>query len=121
MLKKHVLWLKAYPRMEMLTQKSSTGACLQSILTLILPFRYAFLPAFILLIGQVINTILISQNIINNPYMRNARIGKHTAQIPNADGTVSQRASDKGVVIFLLGAVSHRYINISRSLGRAQQ
>lgn len=87
-----------------------SGTCIQSLLTLILPFRYAFLPAFILLIGQVLNAILISQGVIKNPYMKNARLGKYTAQIPNADGTISPKASDKGVVVFLIGAVSHRYV-----------
>ena len=86
------------------------GACLQSLLTLVLPFRYALLPAFTLLAGQVINTILISKGYIKNPYMKDARLGKYTAQIPNADGTVSQNASDKGVVVFLIGAVSHGYV-----------
>ncbi|KAL8797442.1 MAG: hypothetical protein Q9195_000258 [Heterodermia aff. obscurata] len=83
------------------------GACLQSLLTLVLPFRYALLPAFTLLAGQVINTVLISKGYVKNPYMKDARLGKYTAQIPHADGTVSQQASDKGVVVFLIGAVSH--------------
>ena len=87
-----------------------TGACLQSLIYLILPFRYALLPAFLLLVGQVVNTILVSYNCTNNPYMKDAKIGKHTAQIPNADGSISQKASDKNVVVFMIGAVSHRYV-----------
>ena len=86
-----------------------SGACLQSLLTLLLPIRYALLPAFTLLIGQVFNTALISKGYIKNPLMKGARVGKYTAQIPNADGSVSQKASDKGVVVFMIGAVSHRY------------
>ena len=86
-----------------------SGAFLQSLLTLLLPIRYALLPAFTLLLGQVLNTALISKGYIKNPLMNGARLGKYTAQIPNADGTVSQKASDKGIVVFLIGAVSHRY------------
>ena len=87
-----------------------TGAGIQSLLSLILPFRYATLPAFIFLLVQVVNTALINQGFIKNPYMKNAKLGKHTAQIPNPDGTISQRASDKNIVVFMIGAVSHRYV-----------
>ena len=83
------------------------GACAQSLITLILPFRYAFLPAFTFLIGQIISTAAASLGYIKNPYMSNVRVGKHTAQIPNADGTISQQASDKKVVVFMIGATCH--------------
>ena len=87
-----------------------TGACAQSLITLILPFRYAFLPAFTFLIGQVVYTTIMSLGYVKNPYMRNVNVGKYTAQIPNADGSISQKASDKNVVVFMIGSTSHRYI-----------
>ena len=91
------------------------GACIQSLITLVFPFRYAILPVFAFLAGQIVYTAITSLGYVNNPYMRHVRGGKFTAQIPNADGTISQKASDKNVVVFLIGATSHRCLTFLHS------
>ena len=84
-----------------------TGACLQSALSLLLPFRYAFLPAFFLLLLRIANTALISFGYTRNTYEDKIKTDKWTAQVPGKDG-VPEKASDKGVVVFVIGASSNQ-------------
>jgi len=85
----------------------ATGACLQSLLSLALPFRYAFLPAFFLLLLPIANTALVSFGYKHNHYEESIRVDKWTAQVPDKDG-VPKKAGDKGVVIFVIGASSNQ-------------
>jgi len=85
----------------------STGACLQSFLTLVFPFRYAFLPAFFLLLLPIANTALISFGYKHNHYEDSVRADKWTAQVPDKDG-VPHKAGDKGIVVFVIGASSNQ-------------
>ena len=84
-----------------------TGACLQSLLSLLLPFRYALLPAFFLLLLRIGKTALISLGYTRNPYEDDIKTNKWTAQVPNRNG-VPEKASDNGVVVFMIGASSNQ-------------
>lgn len=82
------------------------GALLQSFLHIFLPLRYAILPAAFLLLLRITDTALISYGFKHNPYEDPIRRDKWTAQVPEKDG-VPQKASDKGIVAFLIGAASN--------------
>ncbi len=84
-----------------------TGACLQSLLSLLLPFRYAFLPAFILLLARITSNALITLGYTSNPYEQGIMTDKWTAQVPTADG-ISEKSGEKGVVVFAIGASSNQ-------------
>ena len=83
------------------------GALLQSLLHIFLPLRYAILPAAFLLLLRITDTALVSYGFKHNPYEDPIRRDKWTAQVPEQDG-VPEKASDKGVVAFLIGASSNQ-------------
>lgn len=82
------------------------GALLQSLLHIFLPLRYAMLPAAFLLLLRISDTALVSYGFKHNSYEDPIKRDKWTAQVPEHDG-VPQKASDKGVVVFLIGAASN--------------
>lgn len=83
------------------------GAFLQSLLHIFLPLRYAILPAFFLLLFRISDTVLISYGYKHNFYEDAIKQDKWTAQVPGQDA-VPEKASDKGVVAFLIGASSNQ-------------
>ena len=84
------------------------GACLQSMLTYFVPLRLAVLPALLTLIGRLVHVTLQAQGLLHNPRAKDVIRGKHTAQIPNDDGTFPSKPGDKDIVIFILATrVSH--------------
>ena len=84
------------------------GALMQSLLYHLLPLRIASLPAAILLALQVIKTTLMSKGLLHDTSLDNVLPGRRTAQIPNEDGTMPDKAADKEVVVFILGARSNQ-------------
>ena len=86
------------------------GACIQSIFVLLLPQRVAILLAVVLLAGRYIKTALMSKGYLHNTSTDNVVVGKMTAPILNEDGSVPEKASDKGVVCFVIGASSNEYV-----------
>ena len=84
------------------------GACLQTLLLLLLPARIASFPAAILLASRVIKTTLMSKGFIHDMSLDNVLLGRRTAQIPNEDGSFPERAADKEVVVFIVGARSNQ-------------
>ena len=86
------------------------GACIQSVFVLLLSRRIALLPAAILLAGRYIKTALMSKNYLHNTSLDNMVAGKMTAPVLNEDGSVPEKAGDKAVVCFIIGASSNQYV-----------
>ena len=83
------------------------GACVQSVFVLLLPQRVALLPAVVLLAGRYIKSALMSKGYLHNTSLDNVVAGKMTAPVLNMDGSVPEKACDKGVVCFVIGASSN--------------
>lgn len=69
---------------------------------LLLPIRLAVLPPFLILAFRAIYVVLQEQGVLANPRLNGVIRGRHTAQIPNDDGTFSDKPADKDIVIFVL-------------------
>ena len=82
------------------------GACLQSLLVLILPFYVAVMPAILVLGTRLVYSTLQIQGLL--PYSGSERVnyGRMTAQIPNEDGSFPAAPSDKDVVVFIIATRS---------------
>jgi hypothetical protein len=87
-----------------LTTWLALGACVQSILVLLLPTRVALLPAAVLLLAKIVNGILITKGFTRNPSLATPYLKRMTAPIPGSDGSPPETNSDKGVVVFIVGA-----------------
>src|SRR5271170_6026080 len=87
------------------------GACIQVLLVLILPKRYAITPAILLLSIHVINVILISAGYKPNPYFKDVIFKKSTPQVLDQNGNLSGSEQEK-VAILLLGAKSNHPLGI---------
>ncbi|KAK0507188.1 hypothetical protein JMJ35_010226 [Cladonia borealis] len=87
-----------------LTTWLAAGACIQSILVLVLPRHVALLPAIIYLLVKIINGALITKGYTRNPYLPTPYLKRMTAPIPEADGTLPAKGGEKGVVVFIVGA-----------------
>jgi hypothetical protein len=87
------------------------GACLQTILVILLPKRYALTPAITLLAIKAIDTALITYGIKANPYLQDMLPKKSTAQIMNRNGDFAGPGQEK-VAVLLLGAKSNHPLGI---------
>lgn len=87
------------------------GACLQSVLILTLPARYALGPAFFVLLLRFADTILITLQFKPNPYIQDVIPGRATALLPEQDGQITGPGQGK-VAILLLGAKSNHPMGI---------
>lgn len=80
-----------------------TGAFIQFLLVLFLPKTIAILPTALILFQRVIIDVLRYQGLLRNPNADGVLYGGQTVRIPNDDGSISAKPSDKGVVILVLG------------------
>lgn len=87
------------------------GAVSQTLLILLLPTRYAVLPAFLYLIFTTIDTALITYNIKPNPYLQDVQPGRRTALVPSEDGHEIVPGGQK-VAVLILGAKSNHPLGI---------
>jgi len=87
------------------------GASFQIILVVILPTRYAIMPALLLLLHLIVSTVLQSRSRAANPFLAGTVFGKTSAQLPkisydpraaNKTAFGSQPAAE-GVVVLHLG------------------
>jgi hypothetical protein len=64
------------------------GSAIHSLLIYVSPFwaTYVHVITFGLLAYNVIMTIGAVKGVIDNPYMKNVRVGRHTAIFPRSDG-----------------------------------
>ena len=84
------------------------GACMQSFLVLCLPRLFAILPAVLFIAFRFVRAVLMVYGFTPNTYLDGVKLGNWTAQIPNEDGTFSEKSGDKEVVVFLLSARSNQ-------------
>ena len=87
------------------------GAFLQTILVLILPRIYALTPAVLLLAARIIDTLLITYGVKENPYLKGVVYKKSTAQVMDKDGNFPGPGAEK-IAILLLGAKSNHPLGI---------
>ncbi|CZT47455.1 uncharacterized protein RSE6_08017 [Rhynchosporium secalis] len=88
------------------------GACLQTLLFLLpIPKLYSVGPAIALLLFRIIETTLITYNLIPNPYLEDAILRKTAAQPHDSEGKFSGPGKEK-IAILLLGAKSNHPLGI---------
>ena len=78
------------------------GACLQSLLVLLLPRPVALLPAATVLTGRIILSSLRIWGWLPSSALKKVSLGRTTAQIPNDDGSFPATASAKEICIFII-------------------
>ncbi|KAL9105667.1 MAG: hypothetical protein Q9187_008671 [Circinaria calcarea] len=88
------------------------GACLQSLLALLLPTRVALLPAVILVTVRLINGALITRGYIRNPYLDGTFRGRSMVPMPGETELASEKSSNKEMVVFIVGASSNHPLGI---------
>lgn len=84
------------------------GACLQSLLVLLLPTRVALLPAVILLTVRFVHGALITRGYIRNPYLDGTFRGRWMVPTPGETESASEETSHKEMVVFIVGASSNQ-------------
>lgn len=80
------------------------GAFLQSILFIIYPYRIVVVPSVLVVIYRTLFTLLMQHGIIRNPLRDEAIMGRYSAQVVNADGTVPAKMAENQIVVFILGS-----------------
>lgn len=82
---------------------------MQFFFTLVLPAYIAFLPTATLLAAHAIEAFLRNTAPQQPPIPNNVYQGRYTAQLPSKDGSIPQKGSQAGVVLFVIGASSNQY------------
>lgn len=91
----------------------SIGMFLQIIAFAIMPRYVAALPAIILLTYKIMYAN--PRTIAENWYLNGAKLGRHSAQVPNNDGSMPEKAGANGVVCFIVGNQVNQYASICKS------
>lgn len=81
---------------------------MQGLASLLLPARYALLPALYLLLHRTVRAVMMASGVIPNTQMDGVVMGKYTAQIPDKDGTLPTRPSEQGIAVIMLAARSNQ-------------
>lgn len=95
-----------------LTTWLALGACLQALLSYLLPPAFAVAPVSLLLTYRVLRPILAHQSLIRHKQMDGVFLGKHTVQSPLKDGGLSANSSENAVAILILAARSNHALGI---------
>lgn len=84
------------------------GACCQTLVFLLAPYRIVFLPAFGALAIRAIYVLLAGTGYIHKHHMDGVRMGKWTAVLPRdpSKGLGKQKGED--LVVFILSARSNQ-------------
>ncbi|KAG8626444.1 hypothetical protein KVT40_005389 [Elsinoe batatas] len=90
------------------------GAVLQSLLTLLLPLRLAFLPAVLFLLAKIASAYAVNYNLLPNPHMLDQNITtKFSAQLPSPDGFFGSTPARSPLAVFLIGARNNSPLGIA--------
>ena len=89
-----------------LTTWLSLGACLQSFLILLLPAKYAMLPAAAVVGYRFTKTALMTVGLIHDTTQDKVLQGRFTAQLPPVGS--EQKKADEEMVVFIIGARSNQ-------------
>ena len=84
------------------------GACLQSLLVVLLPPTYALLPAVTLLSFRIAKVGFMTAGFIHDTTQDKVKKGRFTAQLFNGNDTEPNQATDEEVVVFIVGARSNQ-------------
>ena len=87
------------------------GMFMQTLIFMILPPFVAACPAVIFLIYKMLYAN--PKTIADNWSLRGARMGRWSATVPNADGTLPEKAGTNGVVCFAIGSQANQYVSNS--------
>ncbi|KAK3648760.1 hypothetical protein LTR56_001033 [Elasticomyces elasticus] len=83
------------------------GAIIQSLLFFTIG-RLAVLPAVVYLLWRTLRAYAMTVGWLHNSYMDNVKLGKASAQFPDAEGNFSSKPADDDIVVFLIGTrVNH--------------
>ena len=98
----------------------AVGMLIQMTAFSLLPRYVAASPVVLFLIYKVLYAN--PKRIADNWYLKGARLGRHSAQIPNTDGSMPEKSGANGVVCFILGAQTNQYaLNSHRPLLHEQE
>ncbi|GAB1317880.1 Monooxygenase [Madurella fahalii] len=95
-----------------LTTWIALGALLQGLASLLLPARYALLPALYLLLHRAVRAIMMAGGVIPNTQMDGVIMGKYTAQIPRKDGSLPTQPAEEEIAVILLAARSNHPLGL---------
>ncbi|KAF2153745.1 hypothetical protein K461DRAFT_311814 [Myriangium duriaei CBS 260.36] len=80
------------------------GAILQTILSAVLPLRYAFIPAAFLALAKIADMYAVKTGLKKNPHMDGVIMAKFSAQFPDKSGNFGNQPARDGVCILMIGA-----------------
>ena len=80
---------------------------MQSLLFLVLPTLYAALPALLLLLVKIADTVLVSAGIMKNPYLRGSIQTRVSSQLPDSNGEIKAPGQEKIAVLLLGNKTNH--------------
>jgi hypothetical protein len=86
------------------------GSVLQGVASLLLPRRYALVPAVSLLAFRLLRAGLMCLGLVPNPHMDKVFLGKFTSLIPGRDGSPPKRGSDQEVAVMILATRSNQCV-----------
>ena len=98
---------------------AASGACIQSGLALCLPTFSIWIPIATVLLALLLkNTVRITEPTLtkSTSIPDDVLQGRYTAQIPHKDGSSVQQGAGEELVVFVLGASSHRAVQHRKSL-----
>jgi hypothetical protein len=89
---------------------------LQALIILLSPYLtiYSLTPTFALAIYKVAKTVLIANGVLQNPHMKDVRLGRTTAVFPESDGSFNREKGEsfggEGVCVMLLSSKCNQYV-----------
>lgn len=78
------------------------GAVIQSLLVITLPHLVALLPAALILGTRIVLSTLRNEGFLPSSEAKGVVPGRHTAQVPNPDGSFPTTPSAKEICIFIM-------------------
>ena len=97
------------------------GACIQFVLSLRLPLFVSFVPIATILLAHLLK---IAMQSTKPTFTKPTSIpddvlqGRYAAQIPHEDGSSIQQGAGEELVVFVLGASSHRSVQHRKNVQR---
>ena len=84
------------------------GACSQTLVFLLAPYRVVFLPAFGALAIRAIYVLLVGAGYIHNSHMDGVHMGKWTAVLSHDPSKGPGKPNGEDLVVFILSARSNQ-------------
>ncbi|GAM88063.1 hypothetical protein ANO11243_060930 [Dothideomycetidae sp. 11243] len=105
------------------------GALIQAVLSTILPFRYAFVPAGFIAIVKLADMYAIKIGMKKNPHMEGVVFSKYSAQFPDRYGSFGNQPARDGMCVFIIGTrnntaegiLNKKFKEVGEFMGRMQE